>query len=504
MKVGRVIIIGGGLGGLFTGALLARNGMTVTVLEKNATCGGGLQCFRRSGKVFETGMHVLGGFGKNGNLSKICSYLGILKDLNIQHVPSECMDEIIYQSQGVRYRIASGRERFVECMSSYFPDEAEGIKAYVDALYQLTEELPLYYLKENTEVIAAHSAMFSWPADKFIAYYVNDARLREVLAYLNPLYAGESGRTPAYVHALVNVLFINGASRFNGGSQQLADALAKVIADNGGEVLCGMAVAKIIVKDSSIVEVRTADGRSFTGEWYISAIHPDSLAKLIQGDVYRRSFIKKMQELPNSYSAFSMYIDLKPNAFPYIDHTCYFVEDFGMMWNQDKVNEGGIPKVFMYMTPPEVTKGKYASRLLVHAAMSFDQVRRWENTGTGHRGDDYKQWKAATADSIIRQLESIYPDIREMIKAVYTSSPLTIRDFLGTKEGAMFGRSKDCSNMMLSHLPVATRVKNLLLTGQNVSLHGICGVPLTAIRTAEAILGPNTLVNAINHAYEAE
>ena len=35
------IIIGGGLGGLFTGAILAKEGLRVTVLEKNATAGGG-------------------------------------------------------------------------------------------------------------------------------------------------------------------------------------------------------------------------------------------------------------------------------------------------------------------------------------------------------------------------------------------------------------------------------------------------------------------------------
>ena len=37
------VIIGGGLGGLFTGGVLAKEGFKVTVLEKNVTAGGGLQ-----------------------------------------------------------------------------------------------------------------------------------------------------------------------------------------------------------------------------------------------------------------------------------------------------------------------------------------------------------------------------------------------------------------------------------------------------------------------------
>ena len=41
-------------------------------------------------------------------------------------------------------------------------------------------------------------------------------------------------------------------------------------------------------------------------------------------------------------------------------------------------------------------------------------------------------------------------------------------------------------------------VVTLLLTGQNVNLHGICGVPLTAIETAEAIVGKNVILEKIN------
>lgn len=504
MKHQSAVIIGGGVGGLFTGAFLAKNGLTVTVLEKNPLYGGGLQCFSRKGKLFETGMHIMGGFEEHGILTKICSYLNILDDLKISHVPSSCMDEIIFNSNGDTYRIASGRDRFIESISSYFPEERAGIERYVNSMFKLTEELPLFYLQENTGTISEHTEMFTWSADTFIAHFVADERLREVLAYLNPLYAGVKGHTPAYIHALINVLFINGASRFEGGSQQMADALVKVIKQNGGQVLCNKEVSELGVADKSISCVKTADGECFVGDWYISSVHPAILSRLIQPGVFRRGFIKRLNEIPNSYSAFSLYIDLKPGVFPYIDHTCYFIEDYGMMWNQDKVNANGSQKAFMFMTPPEINQGKYASRLLVHSVMNFDEVRQWNDTCVGKRGKDYQEWKRSIADCIITQLESVYPELRNMINEIHTSSPLTIRDFFNTKEGAMFGYSKDCENMILSHFPIYTKAKNLLLTGQNVNLHGICGVPLTAIHTAEAILGNNQLVKAINNAYETE
>lgn len=139
-----VIIIGGGIGGLFTGAFLAKNGIEVTVLEKNNIIGGGLQCFTRNGLSFETGMHVMGGFRKDGSLNRICSYLGILDSLKLKDIDDDCMDTVAYLSDGMTYRIPSGRENFIKGLSGYFPKESENLRRYVDELYRLSDEVDLF------------------------------------------------------------------------------------------------------------------------------------------------------------------------------------------------------------------------------------------------------------------------------------------------------------------------------------------------------------------------
>ena len=58
--------------------------------------------------------------------------------------------------------------------------------------------------------------------------------------------------------------------------------------------------------------------------------------------------------------------------------------------------------------------------------------------------------------------------------------------------------------MALSQVPVVTKIKNLLLTGQNNNLHGFCGVPLTAITTSEAILGSGYVIEKINQEEEKQ
>ena len=94
-------------------------------------------------------------------------------------------------------------------------------------------------------------------------------------------------------------------------------------------------------------------------------------------------------------------------------------------------------------------------------------------------------------------VEKVFPGIRDNIEDCFAASPLTFRDWLGTKEGSIYGYFKDSENLIFSQLPIRTKVENLLLTGQNVNMHGIGGVPMTAIETVETLTGKDTIVGKI-------
>lgn len=495
------VIIGGGLGGLFAGAMLSRCGYSVTVLEKNRIIGGGLQTFRYRGTCFETGMHVVGGFREGGSLMRICSWLGIMDRLSLYDVPDDCMDRITFLSDGRTYRIASGREGFVESLSRDFPEERDGIAAYTDRIYAMADEIPLFHVRNTGRSNLVHSEDFFIPADRFIERYVRNPRLREILAYMNTRYGGWKGHTPAYIHAVINVLYINGSSMFVGGSQQLADALAYVIGNGGGRVLPGKKVTRVKVVDRTVVSVETGDGAEYTGNVYVSAIHPVSLLAVIDGGAFPPSYINRLGQLPNSYSAFLVFIKFRDGTFPFLPSSEYLQVDYGHIWTQNRYGDGLWPAGFMVTTPPEKGQGPWADRMTVNCIMDFDQVSRWKNTSTGHRGADYYEWKDIHVRKVIARLESRYPGIGSCIEYAFGASPLTIRDYYGTCDGSMYGFVKDCENLIASYVPVTTKVRNLMHTGQNVNLHGICGVPLTAIETVETITGAGTIVDKINESY---
>lgn len=497
VKQQSVVIIGAGVGGLFLGAMLAKEGLKVTIVEKNATIGGGLQTFHRFGEDFDTGMHIIGGMRTGGNIYRICRYLGIEAKALIADADDNCSALLYFADDKKFYEIASGRERFAERLADYFPAEYENLRRYVDAIYRLSEEADLFYLRPSNEFIPSHSEGFTQSASSFIANYVSDPKLRSVLAYMNPLYGGRGDETPAFVHALINVLYINGVSRFVDGSSHFADLLASVIIQAGGEIITADAVCAVNVENHHVTSIDTQKGHRLTADSYVSDIHPCSLFPMLPSGALPKAYTNRLQNIPNSYSAFSVYAKMKSGTFPYLNYSEFYMTRYDDIWNFGREDRLW-PLGFLMMTPPVNNQGEYAEKVLITAPMTFSKVERWSDTLTGRRGEDYELWKEARLEDLLAKVEEIHPGFAQKIEKVNTASPITIRDFYNAKEGTMCGFSKNCNNLMFTQLPVVTKVRNLFLTGQNNNLHGFCGVALTAINTAEAILGKNYIINKIN------
>lgn len=491
-----VVVIGGGLGGLVSGALLAKEGYKVTVLEKNAIIGGGLQTFKRKGVSFPTGMHVFGGFGEEGQLRKLFSYLGIMDRLSLRAMDEEGYDVVKVLKDGASYSLPKGKEHFINYLGEVFPAEKANIRAYVDKLFALSEEEDLFYLREQKpQVFMSVSEDAILPYDELMDRYITDPKLKGVLSYLNPLMGGKPGTTPAFMSALLGVLHIGGTYQFVGSSQQMAELLKEVIETAGGQVLANEEVVRIEVEGREVCRVITKQGNAYHADSYISDVHPDVLLRLVDDKAFPTSFRSRIQSIPETRSCFKVYVKFKEGAFPYVNHTNYCLSDYGTKYD---ISQSEWPNSVMYYTPAVEGQGSYAETMVIIGEMDYEWVKPWETSQVGHRGASYEQWKRQMTEQVLDFMEKIYPDIREKTEFVMASSPLTIRDYYGNKEGSNYGFLRDSHNIMLSQLSVFTKVRNLYLTGQNVNIHGMCGVALTAIQTVEALVGTNTVVRKIN------
>ena len=73
----KVVIIGGGVGGLTTAAILLQAGHEVTVLEAQNYLGGCAGTFSHNGYRFDTGATLVGGFSPGGPHYQLAEQLGI-------------------------------------------------------------------------------------------------------------------------------------------------------------------------------------------------------------------------------------------------------------------------------------------------------------------------------------------------------------------------------------------------------------------------------------------
>lgn len=103
---------------------------------------------------------------------------------------------------------------------------------------------------------------------------------------------------------------------------------------------------------------------------------------------------------------------------------------------------------------------------------------------------------AATVDFACARL----PELRDAIAHTYAATPLTYRHYTGAPHGAAYGLLKDWRSIMASHIPARTKFDNLLLTGQNLTVHGAIGVTLSAAATCSEIVGTEYLAKKIANA----
>ena len=226
-----VVIIGSGLGGLVAANLLAKEGYSVCVLEKNQQFGGNLQTFSRDKVIFDTGVHYIGSLSEGQNLYRYFNYLGIMQDLNLSKM-DPLFDVVTFNDDTKEYSYAQGYESFTNRLIEDFPNEKKAIQTYVKTIKKVCSSFPLYNLDPDKKTYEDES-VFTMGNKDFIESLTENQTLRAVLVGTNILYAGDSN-TPFYMHALSVNSYIQSAYRCVNGGSQITKLLLKKLKEHGG------------------------------------------------------------------------------------------------------------------------------------------------------------------------------------------------------------------------------------------------------------------------------
>lgn len=497
-----VVVIGSGMGGLACATIVAKEGLKVCVLEKNKQIGGTLQTYARDKVIFDSGVHYVGGLEKGQNLYQLFQYLGIMNKIKIRKMDGDAFDTIAFGDDPKVYTYAQGYDQFIKVLIKDFPEDEEAIRKYCQAIKETCAKFPLYNLKSGN--FMEKSSVLELDTKTFIESITSNVRLQNVLAGNNLLYAGQPYKTPFYVHALVLNHYIESSYRFVDGGSQIARHLTREIISRGGTVLKNTKVIRLVEEGGQVQYAETDKGQRYYADKFISNIHPQKTIEITQTEMLKKVYRNRVKSLENSISTFCVNVVMKKNTFPYVNRNFYcFTEDSA--WSAIQYTPENWPNGYAMFYVASSKGTEYAEGVTIMAYMRFDEVKQWANTFNtvseeDDRGPEYENFKNEKTEILFNDVEKRFPGFRQCIKSYYVATPLTWRDYIGTDDGSIYGIVKDFQEPMKTFISPRTKIPNLFLTGQNLNLHGLLGVTVSAVVTCSEIFGGEYILGKVNEA----
>jgi all-trans-retinol 13,14-reductase len=493
-----VVIAGAGLGGLLCAVILAKNGKKVAVIEQNKQIGGCLQTFSFAKKAFDSCVHYIGALDEGQTQRRIFDYVGITSALPFKKLDIDCFDQIIVGDNPTNFAHAQGFENFKDRLCQHFPKATQELENYIGLLKKVGDSFPLFKLRMGSA--SEKLAVSSLELNSTLEQTISDPLLRQIICGNSLLYAGDSHATPFYVHALVLQSYIESAWKCDGASSLISKELGKQLRNYGGEMIRNEKITALNGKNGWLTHASTHTGRMVEGKQFIAAAHPATVVGWLDPSMIKNAYRRRIQSAPSSVSAFMINAVLQPGKVPYTNSNIYWNAGNPLDAIQESIER--FSNYALYFTEDKAHPG-YADTLAILAYMHPSATAKWHHTqnrsaAPEDRGEEYEDFKALTAQLLLTLVSQRFPEVIRHITQYKSATPLTFRDYMGSPDGSMYGILTDVHNPDITRVPIRTKIPNLLLTGQNINLHGVLGVSVTAVATCAEMLGMEYILQQIN------
>ncbi|MDI6605668.1 MAG: NAD(P)/FAD-dependent oxidoreductase [Candidatus Omnitrophota bacterium] len=490
------IIIGAGVGGLFSAFKLSSAGKKVLLIEKQPLPGGYATVFQRKGFTFESAVHCVDSLGEGGEMREFLEETGIAR--KIDFIKLKDFGRIIFP--GHDFIVTTRRDDFISFLKNNFPQESKNIDRVFcefDKFYRQFDRfcdsrLPHWIKMALTPFIYRYIIKMSvLNIGQVVNSFIKDKKLQGIITAI----WGFLGLPPSEVSAFYFLIVFRGyyltpTAYIKGGFIQLFYELIKQIQQSGSEVRFNTAATKIVTDNGKKLKcVVTDKGDEFKARVVISNVNAiDTLCGLIDSDAVKEKYSRKLSSLEKSISAFQVYLGLRrpakdlgmTSAMFCINTTYDHGQAFGYALSGDYqrcqialVDHGQID-------PGLLPQGK--GSLLIFA---LDDYGHWE----GLDEEDYNIRKREVADKLISRAEIYLPGLSENIEVMEVATPRTMERFSSCPQGAIYGFSQRVNQASINRLSQKTLVKGLILSGAWTRPGGgIHGCFVSAIEAADAAL----------------
>ncbi len=290
------IVIGAGISGLASAALLSRDGYSVTVLEKNERVGGRAGVWESDGFRFETGPSW---YLMPEVFDHFFRLLGTSAAEQLDLVKLEPGYRVYSEGEFGPIDLASNRDDNLELFESIEPGSGVRMAGYLDSAaetYELAKEYFLYSTFEKISPLLAGpvlkrlprlARLLTEPLNSFAGRTVKDQRLVQVLGYPAVFLGASPYSAPSMYHLMSHLDLDEGVLYPMGGIASVIDAIERLAVAEGVEVVTSAEVVRIVteVEGASVVAPEAEDVYDYeTTEFDTNVIDRDELRRVLAGE----------------------------------------------------------------------------------------------------------------------------------------------------------------------------------------------------------------------------
>ena len=498
---GRTVVIGGGIAGLATGALLAAEGHPVTLFEARDELGGRAGSWEHAGFRFDTGPSW---YLMPEVFDHFFHLLGTSAERELDLVPLDPAYRVYSEGDADPLEVHSGVDAAAELFEGIEPGAGAAIREYLasaEDAYDLAVSRFLYDSYSSTKGLRDPALLrrlpqllplLIRPLHRHIASRFADPRLRQVLGYPAVFLGGSPFDVPSLYHLMSHLDLGGSVAHPMGGFTTIIEAVARLARERGVEIKTGSRVVSIETAGARAVGVRVQDAsgtaRFVPADIVVGAAdlhHLETELLPPEHQTYPESWWQKKTPSPG---ALLLLLGVEGELPRLAHHTLVFTEDWRGNFDAIFGDQPYVPDpASLYVCRPSATDPDVAPA--AHENL-FVLVPVPADVSLGHGGidGDGDPRIETAADAVIAQIATWtgIPDLAERIVVRRTIGPADFATDLHTWRGNSLGLSHTLMQSAVFRPRNASRkVNGLLYAGADV-LPGI-GLPMCLI-SAELVL----------------
>jgi prolycopene isomerase len=482
-----VVVIGAGLAGLAAGALCARAGRAVLVVERHDRPGGYAHGFRRGGRRFDSAIHMIGGAGEGGTIDALLRAVGVRERCELVAV------DPIYRAVYPDFEIEApaGLERFARAHAALFPEQEKTIGRFLEACRGVE--------REQAELGRADRAPLRAERVPWLRRYrratlarvlgetVPDAHARAALATLWP-YAGLAPSRLSFLYYASTLLsYVEGGAWYCRGTfQRLADALAAALRGHAGELLLRSAVRRIEIDSGRARGVSLENGQRVAADLVISnADARQTVFELAGAEAFPEPYRAALRAGERSTSALVVYAAaaFDPRRAG-LAHETFLFDDADPERSAES-SAAGQPR-WLSITCPTLSDPDLArdgEHLLVLTTLCDPAAEL-----------SWRAAKLAHAERMMERAARFVPALGRTLRFAEGATPRTLERYTRNEAGALYGWAHTPRQVGAARLGARTPVPGLLLAGHWTRPGGgVLAVVRSGIDAARSALGADPL-----------